>query len=110
MSFLTDLICTKTGISYDKTKLLNLSDEGAPLFARYDLEAVEFYATLFKNRSSRELARRFMGKGMPLHGCLSNYLDEGKWISATHFELHSSSFRREVWSVDFSDLVTSADI
>ena len=41
MSFLTDLICTKTGKSYDKTKLLNLSDEGAPLFARYDLDAVK---------------------------------------------------------------------
>jgi threonine synthase len=40
MSFLTDLICTKTGASYDKTKLLNLSDEGAPLFARYDLDAI----------------------------------------------------------------------
>ena len=41
MSFLTDLICTKTGASYDKTKLLNLSDEGAPLFARYDLDAIK---------------------------------------------------------------------
>ncbi|MBS12433.1 MAG: threonine synthase [Gemmatimonadetes bacterium] len=40
MSFLTDLICTKTGDSYDKTELLNLSDPGAPLFARYDLDAV----------------------------------------------------------------------
>ena len=40
MSLLTDLICTKTGDSYDKTELLNLSDPGAPLFARYDLDAV----------------------------------------------------------------------
>lgn len=40
MSFLTDLICTRTGASYDKTSLLNLSEEGAPLFARYDLDAV----------------------------------------------------------------------
>ena len=40
MSFFTDLICTKTGKAYDKTKLLNLSDEGAPLFARYDLDKV----------------------------------------------------------------------
>ena len=40
MSFLTDLICTKTGKSYDKTKLLNLSEKDAPLFARYDLDAV----------------------------------------------------------------------
>jgi len=41
MSFFTDLICTKTGQSYDKTQLLNLSDEGAPLFARYDLDAIK---------------------------------------------------------------------
>jgi len=41
MSFFTDLVCTKTGASYDKTRLLNLSDEGAPLFARYDLDAVK---------------------------------------------------------------------
>ena len=40
MSFLTDLICTKTADSYDKTKLHNLSGAGAPLFARYDLDAV----------------------------------------------------------------------
>ena len=41
MSYLTDLICTKTGKSYDKRQLLNLSDEGAPLFARYDLDAIK---------------------------------------------------------------------
>ena len=40
MSFLIDLICTKSGTAYDKTRLLNLSGEGAPLFARYDLDAV----------------------------------------------------------------------
>lgn len=40
MSFFTDLICTKSGTAYDKTRLLNLSEEGAPLFARYDLDAV----------------------------------------------------------------------
>jgi len=40
MSFLIDLICTKSGTAYDKTRLLNLSEEGAPLFARYDLDAV----------------------------------------------------------------------
>jgi len=41
MGFLTDLLCTKTGNSYAKDRLWNLSPEaGAPLFARYDLEAV----------------------------------------------------------------------
>lgn len=40
MGFLIDLVCTKTGKSYSKDKLWNLSDVGAPLFARYDLDAV----------------------------------------------------------------------
>ncbi len=40
MSFLVDLICTKTARSYSKDRLQNLSDEGVPLFARYDLEKV----------------------------------------------------------------------
>lgn len=40
MSFLVDLICTKTAKPYPADELLNLSEEGAPLFARYDLDAV----------------------------------------------------------------------
>lgn len=41
MSFLVDLICTKSAMPYEPGALLNLSDEGAPLFARYDLEAAK---------------------------------------------------------------------
>ena len=41
MSFLVDLVCTRTGKSYPKNELLNLSEVGAPLFARYDLKAVK---------------------------------------------------------------------
>lgn len=41
MGFLIDLVCTKTGKSYSKDHLWNLSPEAdAPLFARYDLDAV----------------------------------------------------------------------
>ncbi len=41
MGFLIDLVCTKTGKSYSKDQLWNLSSEAdAPLFARYDLDAV----------------------------------------------------------------------
>lgn len=36
-SFLTHLECTKSNRSYDANRLHNLSEEGAPLFARYDL-------------------------------------------------------------------------
>jgi threonine synthase len=40
MGYLIDLVCTKTGKSYTKDALWNLSEVGAPLFARYDLDAV----------------------------------------------------------------------
>ena len=40
MGYLIDLVCTKTGKSYPKDRLWNLSEAGAPLFARYDLDAV----------------------------------------------------------------------
>ena len=41
MGFLIDLVCTKTGKAYSKDQLWNLSPEtDAPLFARYDLDAV----------------------------------------------------------------------
>ncbi len=41
MGFLIDLVCTKTGKAYPKDQLWNLSPEAdAPLFARYDLDAV----------------------------------------------------------------------
>ena len=35
--FLTHLECTKTGQRYEPGRVLNLSEAGAPLFARYDL-------------------------------------------------------------------------
>ncbi len=38
-SFFTHLECTRTGARYDVDGLHNLSDAGAPLFARYDLAA-----------------------------------------------------------------------
>ena len=39
-SFFTHLECTRTGSRYDVDGLHNLSTAGAPLFARYDLDAV----------------------------------------------------------------------
>ena len=38
-SFFTHLECTRTGARYDLDGLHNLSEAGAPLFARYDLAA-----------------------------------------------------------------------
>lgn len=40
MSFLTHLECSRTGDRYDADQLHNLSEVGAPLLARYDLDAV----------------------------------------------------------------------
>ena len=42
MGFIVDLVCTRTGKAYSKDQLWNLSPEAsAPLFARYDLDAVK---------------------------------------------------------------------
>ncbi len=41
MSFLTHLECSRTGTHYDPAQLHNLSTEGAPLLARYNLDAVQ---------------------------------------------------------------------
>lgn len=38
MTTLTHLECSRTGKKYDASKLLNLSDDGAPLLACYDIE------------------------------------------------------------------------
>ena len=38
--YFTHLECTRTGARYDRDGLHNLSDVGAPLFARYDLAAI----------------------------------------------------------------------
>ncbi len=38
--FMTHLICSLTGERYDADRLHNLSREGKPLLARYDLDAV----------------------------------------------------------------------
>jgi len=40
MSFLTHLECSRSGAQYNPALLHNLSEDGAPLLARYDLDAV----------------------------------------------------------------------
>ncbi len=53
--FFTHLECTRTGTRYDRDGLHNLSDVGAPLFARYDL------ATAAAAVSRDDLSRRTSG-------------------------------------------------
>ncbi len=51
-SFFTHLECTRTGARYDLDGLHNLSEAGAPLFARYDLTAARGFV------SREEVSRR----------------------------------------------------
>ncbi|MBN1591547.1 MAG: hypothetical protein JW888_18680 [Pirellulales bacterium] len=76
------------------------------VFFRYDLEGVELAAVLSKNRSSNELARLPLGVALPYHGCLADYLSDGRWTSNTEFILQSGSFIRERWVADFSAFMT----
>ena len=50
--FFTHLECTRTGARYDREKLHNLSEVGAPLFARYNLAGVALSV------SPQDLSRR----------------------------------------------------
>lgn len=44
-SYLTSLVCSKTGAEHDADVQQNLSDDGATLFARYDLDGVRANVT-----------------------------------------------------------------
>ena len=45
MSFLSHLECSRTGASYDARRVQNLSEAGAPLLVRYDLERLSMAVT-----------------------------------------------------------------
>ncbi len=72
---------------------------------KYELEAVQLWAVLFRNRGRKELCRKVLGTGIPEHGCLWDYLSEGSWISPQVFELRDQSWFRKVWRADFSDVI-----
>jgi hypothetical protein len=78
------------------------------IYMRFDLEAVDFWAVLYRNRSSKELVRKFMGKGIPAPDCLHAYTSNGRWRSGTVFELRASTFIGEEWTVDFRDVIEGA--
>ena len=44
-SFLSGLECSRTGTSYDADEVQGVSEVGAPLLARYDLERVRASVT-----------------------------------------------------------------
>lgn len=72
---------------------------------RFDLDCVHLEAVLFQRRSNREIIRRPVASPVSYQDCLRHYGSDGKWVSETVFQLRSSSFQQQQWSVDFSDVL-----
>ena len=101
--FFTHLECTRTGTRYDRDGLHNLSDVGAPLFARYDLTAAS--ATVTRN----DLSRRREGgmwryrEVMPLRpGDATITLEEGSTPLRSCPRLANSLDLQQLWIKDES--------
>lgn len=102
-TFFTHLECTRTGTRYDRDGLHNLSDVGAPLFARYDLAAIGL--TLTRD----EVHRRTTGgmwryrEVMPLRpGDAPISLEEGSTPLRAAPRLGESLGMSQVWIKDES--------
>ncbi|MCA9228186.1 MAG: hypothetical protein KDA47_21335 [Planctomycetales bacterium] len=72
---------------------------------RFDIDAVYLDAVLTKYHGSQEVARLKLGKARPYRGCMFDYGAEGEWTAPTVFELRSTSFIKEKWTVDFSNAI-----
>jgi threonine synthase len=101
--FFTHLECTRTGTRYDRDGLHNLSDVGAPLFARYDLTAAAFTV------SRDDLSRRHEGgmwryrEVMPLRpGDAAITLEEGSTPLRSCPRLAASLDLQQLWVKDES--------
>jgi threonine synthase len=101
--FFTHLECTRTGTRYDRDGLHNLSDVGAPLFARYDFTAAS--ATVTRN----DLSRRREGgmwryrEVMPLRpGDATITLEEGSTPLRSCPRLANSLDLQQLWIKDES--------
>lgn len=77
----------------------------ARIFFEFQLEAVKLTAVLFKNRTKQEVARRYLGKGIPTPGCLHGFLRIGKWNSENEFVLMLQGFWAKQLTADFSDVM-----
>ena len=101
--FFTHLECTRTGTRYDRDGLHNLSDVGAPLFARYDLTAAS------SSVSRDDLSRRREGgmwryrEVMPLRpGDATITLEEGSTPLRSCPRLANSLDLQQLWIKDES--------
>jgi hypothetical protein len=78
----------------------------ARIYFNFDLDGVDLYAILYRNRSRKELGRIFLGKERPLAGCLYDYLKGGRWVTDTNFQLGTEiGFIKNLWAADFSPLI-----
>lgn len=75
----------------------------ARIYFDFGLEFVDYYCSLFKNRSRTELVRKYMGKVVPVQTGMKIDKSEGKWLSDTQFELISPTFHRIKWVADFAE-------
>lgn len=70
-----------------------------------DLDSVELYAVLHKNRSTKEIGRVRLGADTPYHGCLDDFLRQGKWLSHTKFQISGGAYWKQNWIADFSEII-----
>jgi hypothetical protein len=75
----------------------------AQLYFDWQLDGIDLFALLFRNRCKVELARTKLGTGVPMAGILHEYLNAGKWQSSTKFAVVASFPFRKEWVVDFTD-------
>ena len=95
MSYLTHLECSRSGKRYDADELHNLSDEGAPLLARYDLDAIKGTLRKSELRGRREDMWRYR-EVLPVSneaGALAEIVSLGEGFSPVH---HAESLGREL--------------
>lgn len=70
----------------------------------WGIDAIELTAILYKNRSSREVVRKYLGEAIPAESQLSRIVrsENGNWLDSTTFELQASDFIRKRWTISFA--------
>ena len=101
--FFTHLECTRTGTRYDRDGLHNLSDVGAPLFARYDFTAAAATVTRDDLSRRREGGMWRYREVMPLRpGDATITLEEGSTPLRSCPRLANSLDLQQLWIKDES--------
>jgi hypothetical protein len=72
----------------------------AKVYFNFDLDRIDLYAVLYRNRSKTELGRIFLGKEIPVWCCLPDCLRLGRWVTETDFRLRTAA--DNLLAADFS--------